>query len=95
MFYKCLIREDVPVVSALFEKHVVLLKAKEKFWSYWHGQSQCFLRMVVKHPCGKEPELILCFKTKGHIIGMVFVFTQIFDAFFSTHAHIVEGQLCV
>lgn len=42
MFYKCLIREDVPVVSALFERHVVLLKAKEKFCSYWHGQSQSY-----------------------------------------------------
>lgn len=60
-----------------------------------------FIRMVVKHSCGKELELLLCFKTKGHIICMVFVFTQIFgkshfyDAFFFTHAHIVGGQLCV
>ena len=59
-----------------------------------------FIRMVVKHSCEKEPELILCFKTKGHIICMVFVFTQIFGKshfkmlFFHTRAYSRRSVMC-
>lgn len=77
-----------------------LIKSKRKVLLVLAWTKSMFIRMVVKHSCGKELELLLCFKTKGHIICMVFVFTQIFgkshfyDAFFHTRAYSRRSVMC-